>query len=340
MARIPAWADRHAAERNSPARPRADAASLSGYGVGVGAALILGCSDTERIGSRASERRGSRSPVLPSDRALARQAGGDAGAAAYGSVPSLPVVRGTGGPTLAPDIFGRALMDWARGGTEPEIIERDDGFTDVGGGHEFYLAQFRHWPSSERQAIRYARGRVADIGCGAGRVALHLQGRGFDVVGLDQSPLAIRAARLRGVEQARCTSLDSLAPEIGSFDTIVLFGNNFGIFGTPQRLRRELTRWARASPPGARILAESTSPYFGGAPAVDRSFYHQNRLRGRLSGSVTLRNRYGDAVGPWFRWLFVSRNEMRTLLRGTGWRPTRILGGPPSEPYVAVLEKD
>ena len=231
-------------------------------------------------------------------------------------------------------------MDWVRGGTEPEIIERDDGFTDVGGGHEFYLAQFERWPSSERQAIRYARGRVADVGCGAGRVALHLQGRGFDVVGLDESPLAVRAARLRGLKDARRMSLDAVGREIGSFDTIVLFGNNFGIFGTPQGLRRELTRWARASPPGTRILAESTSPYFGGAPAVDRSFCRHNRQRGLLPGSVTLRTRYGDAVGPWFKWLFVSRAEMRTLLRGTGWRPTRVLGDAPSEPYVAVLEKD
>ena len=240
----------------------------------------------------------------------------------------------------APDVFGRALRDWVRGGTEPEIIERDDGFTDLGGGHEFYLAQFKQWPSAEREAMRYVRGRVVDVGCGAGRVTLHLQERGFDVVGLDESPLAIRAARLRGVKQAWCTSTETLTPAIGSFDTIVLFGNNFGIFGTPRRLQRELTRWADATSPAARILAESTNPYCGGAPALDRSYYHKNKKSGRLPGSVTLRVRYRNSVGPWFNWLFVSRSEMRTLLRGTGWRMNRILGGAPSEPYVAVLEKD
>ncbi len=44
------------------------------------------------------------------------------------------------------DVFGRALMDWARGGTAPEIIERDDGFTDLSAGHELYVAQFKDWP--------------------------------------------------------------------------------------------------------------------------------------------------------------------------------------------------
>lgn len=242
--------------------------------------------------------------------------------------------------SVVPDMFGRAVMDWVRGGTEPEILERDDGFTDLGGGHEFYLAQFKQWPAAERQAMRFVRGRVGDVGCGAGRVALHLQERGFDVVGLDESPLVIRAARLHGIQQARCMSIGALTPVIGCFDTIVLFGNNFGIFGTPERLRRELTRWARVTSPTVRILAESTNPYCGGAPALDRSYYHGNRLRGRLPGAVTLRLRYRNSVGPWFNWLFVSRSEMRTLLRGTGWRLDRVLGCGPSQPYVAVLEKD
>lgn len=240
---------------------------------------------------------------------------------------------------VVPDIFGRALLDWARGGTDPETIERHDGTTDAGGGHEFYLAPFGRWPSAERQAMGEVRGRVLDVGCGAGRVTLHLEGRGIDVVGMDQSRLAIRAARLRGVRQTRCASLDTLLPLIGSFDTIVLFGNNFGMFGTRERLRRDLTRWAAATPPGARILAESTNPYCGGAPAMDRAYYHRNKSAGRLPGSVTLRTRYRGDVGDWYRWLFVSRTEMRTLLRGTGWRIARILGDAPSEPFVAVLEK-
>jgi len=71
------------------------------------------------------------------------------------------------------DVFGRALLDWAQGGTVPEIIERDDGFTETGAGHEGYLAEFKDWPSSQRQSIRYVRGRVIDVGCSAGRVALY-----------------------------------------------------------------------------------------------------------------------------------------------------------------------
>jgi SAM-dependent methyltransferase len=238
------------------------------------------------------------------------------------------------------DAFGRALMDWARGGTAPEIIERDDGVTDLGAGHEFYVAKFKDWDSSERRSLRYVRGRIIDVGCGAGRVTLYLQQRGFDVVGLDASRLAIRAARLRGVKNAWCMSIDDLSGRVASFDTIVLFGNNFGIFGTPERLRRLLGVWARRTSPAARILAQSTNPYCGGAPTIDRAYYRRNKQKGLMPGQVRVRTRYRGYVGEWSDWLFVSRNEMRILLRGTGWHPTKILGGLPGDSYVAVLEKD
>lgn len=39
-----------------------------------------------------------------------------------------------------------------------------------------------------------------DIGCGAGSVAVELQQRGIDIVGLDASPLAAKAAKIRGLK--------------------------------------------------------------------------------------------------------------------------------------------
>ncbi len=135
-------------------------------------------------------------------------------------------------------------------------------------------------------------------------------------------------------------SIDDLSKGIELFDTIVLFGNNFGLFGTPERLRRTLGVWARRTKPGVRILAQSTNPYCGGAPAIDRAYYQRNKQKGVMPGQLRIRTQYRGHVGAWSNWLFVSRKEMRILLKGTGWHQTEVLGGRPSESYVAVLEKD
>jgi hypothetical protein len=237
------------------------------------------------------------------------------------------------------DAFGRALLDWQKGGTEPEIIERDDGKWDYGAGHDLYLAKFEAWPQCERKSMRYVRGPAVDVGCGAGRVALHLQERGVEVVGVDYSALAIDAARACGVKEAWCLSLDELSTRIARFRTIVLLGNNFGIFATPERVQTILADWAKRTSSSTRIIAESVNPYGGEAPALDRSYCRLNLRNGRLPGQVRLRTRYGNFQTPWFDWLFVSRSEMKELLRGTGWRLDRVIGEGRNDPYVAVLEK-
>jgi hypothetical protein len=97
---------------------------------------------------------------------------------------------------------------------------------------------------------------------------------------------------------------------------------------------------AERTKPGARIFAESTSAYFGGAPAFDRSYYRRNKALGISPGQVKVRYRYEHLVGPWFHWLYVSQSEMRSILVGTGWHIERTLEADLSEPYVAVLAKD
>jgi hypothetical protein len=127
--------------------------------------------------------------------------------------------------------------------------------------------------------------------------------------------------------------------EIGDFDTIILFGNNFGMFGTPERVSKILASWARRTHAGARILAESATPYCGGAPSIDRHYYQRNKAQGLMPGQIRIRTLYRSCVGPWSDWLFVSRQEMRQLVRGTGWKVRTIFGDLPSDPFLAVLEK-
>jgi 2-polyprenyl-3-methyl-5-hydroxy-6-metoxy-1,4-benzoquinol methylase len=84
------------------------------------------------------------------------------------------------------DAMGQLLWDHYHGQDVVEIVEREDGYVDAGRmGPGLYFADYKHWLDCEKKAIKYARGRVLDIGCGGGRVGLYLQDKGHDVLGIE-----------------------------------------------------------------------------------------------------------------------------------------------------------
>lgn len=230
------------------------------------------------------------------------------------------------------------ILEYLETGEGIEIVERDDGFINASAfGPAAYFLPFRRWPKSERQAFRLARGRVLDVGCGAGRVALELQERGHDVVGIDLSPLAVEVSGRRGVRDARVLSVTQVGRSLGLFDTFVMFGNNFGLMGSGRRAPWLLRRFRSIANQGARILAESVNPYATDKPE-HLAFHKRNRRRGRMGGQLRIRIRQGTCATPWFDYLLVSPEEMASLAEGTGWELTRVIDEG-EHVYVGVLER-
>lgn len=241
--------------------------------------------------------------------------------------------------TDAQDAYGHMLLDLAEGKEVVEIIERDDGYVAPGGLASHYTLPYDAWPTHQRAVVDRAIGRVLDVGCGAGRVCLALQERGHEVVGIDDSPGALEACRRRGVRDVRPFALQEIDPSLGTFDTVVFMGNNFGLFGDPGGLRDGLARLAAVTTPRARIYGEAVDPYATTDPHHLR--YHQaNRDAGRLPGELRIRIRYQVWATPWFGLLLVSREELESLLSGTGWHLEDALQAEAGPVWVAVLARN
>jgi SAM-dependent methyltransferase len=236
--------------------------------------------------------------------------------------------------TSAEDAFGHLLSDFLAGRRVVEVVERDDGCVFTG-EPDYYVAPFRSWWPQERRAMRFVRGRVLDLGCGAGRIGLHLQSRGHEVVGIDVSPLAVEIARQRGLADARLGTVDSAVRGDERFDTILLLGNNLGLLAGEQPGRRLLRKLARLATDRGRILGGSYDPYEG-ASELARRYHERNRQRGRMGGVERLRVRYRQYATPWYDVLFASRGEVAWLAQGTGWVARRFVDD--GAGYVAVLE--
>src|SRR3990170_3314929 len=177
--------------------------------------------------------------------------------------------------TVAGDAFGRALYDaWLGRGRGYHIIEREDGLLDAMESNAYFRPPAA-WEPFERQALRYARGRVLDIGCGAGRHALYLQQRHLHVLGIDISPLAVRVARARGLRRAKVALAARIPLSWGPFGTILMLGNNFGLLENRVRGRRLLRHLFKMTTAQGRILAGERDPYLR-APAEHRRYLFFN----------------------------------------------------------------
>jgi hypothetical protein len=132
-------------------------------------------------------------------------------------------------------------------------------------------------------------------------------------------------------------SITDVNRRLGLFDTVLMMGNNFGLFGNPAKAKKLLRKFHGITSYGATIIAESLDPYQTKDPA-HLSYHKRNRRRGRLAGSLRLRVRYRKYATSWFEYLIVSKNEMKKILEGTGWKIKRFLSsqGPA---YIAVIIK-
>jgi hypothetical protein len=133
-------------------------------------------------------------------------------------------------------------------------------------------------------------------------------------------------------------SIEELNFKPGSFDTVIMLGNNFGLFGSFKKARRLLKKLHKMTSKNGLIIASTRDTYKTDNP--DHLECHKlNEKRGRMAGQLRIRIRFRKHVGRWFDYLIVSKREMEEMLKGTGWRIREFVDSGNSV-YVAVIEKE
>ncbi len=234
------------------------------------------------------------------------------------------------------DAFGQMIWAYYRGEEVFEVWERSDGYVTVDPVRTYFSA-YENWGIHQREAMEFVRGRVLDVGCGAGRHSLYLQTMGLDVLGIDVSPLAVKVCKFRGLQKVRVMSIEEMDFKPGSFDSVIMMGNNFSLFGSFKKARRLLRKFYSITSEDALIIAETRDPYKTDDPSYLK-YYEFNRKKGRMSGQLRGRIRFEGYVSKWFDWLMVSKEEMNEILHGTGWQVLEFIDSESAQ-YVAIIEK-
>lgn len=236
------------------------------------------------------------------------------------------------------DLFAEALWQFHQTGDADLWIERDDGYL-ARENVRWYFTTWRDFPAHERGALEWARGRVLDIGCGAGRHALYLQRCGLRVTAVDVSPQIVQLARTRGVRDVRVVNACARLPfRTGEFDTVVLFGNNLGIAGTERKLAVLLRELHRVTSPRGRILATTRQP--STTHPIHRAYLQRNIARRRAPGQLCLRVVLEGRRGAWFDLLLLAPTDVMRVAAKAGWELAAVFPlGNFEEGYAVVLQK-
>jgi len=233
--------------------------------------------------------------------------------------------------------LGAALLDFHRGDDSASLLVRSDMWEDeVTPAAAYYRPDEVPLPELERRALAACRGRVLDIGAGAGRHSLELQRLGLEVHAIDCCEQAITIMRERGVLRAEHTDVRHLGPTRPTYDTLLLLMNGLGLVGTLDGLFRFLEIAAELLSEDGQIVCDSADLAIAVADDAELMVVHDADRR--YPGEVEFRLRYGEQEGERYPWLFVDPTTLALHSAAAGFDAEVLCRGERGA-YLACLRR-
>jgi SAM-dependent methyltransferase len=212
------------------------------------------------------------------------------------------------------DLFGKAILDFQTNNSPEDLITE----TNISEADEMSVAylfrNYKEMPKLEKKALQLTKGKVLDVGCGAGSHSLYLQKeKNLDVTAIDISTNAIKACQLRGVKNAKVQNILDFENE--KFDTILLLMNGTGVFGTLAETSKHLQKLKSLLNPNGQILIDSSDIIYMFNEDEDGSFLvPANGYYGELTFTISYKNETEET----FPWLYLDYNTLQNAAHSNG----------------------
>ena len=221
------------------------------------------------------------------------------------------------------DLFGTAILDYQTNNNPQDLITSTN-ISDLDEMSIAYLYRnFDQMPIIEQQALLQARGKVLDVGCGAGSHSLYLQNViGLEVTSIDVSKNAIKACENRGLSNAICSNLLDL--KTYKYDTILLLMNGTGIFENLKKVPTYLHKLKTLLAIDGQILIDSSDLAYMYDPD-DLSYFKNNP--DLYYGELTFEISYKNQTEKPFDWLYLDYQKLHDICIKNNLHCQKILQG-------------
>ncbi|ALM07803.1 methyltransferase [Sediminicola sp. YIK13] len=233
------------------------------------------------------------------------------------------------------DIFGNAILDYQLGRYTEDIITYSSLDEEDIIPVPYFFRTYKAMPSLEQKALKLCKGSILDIGCGAGSHSLYLQKKGFDVTALDNSPGAIEACKLRGIEKVVESDLYEFKGQ--KFDTLLMLMNGIGIVGELKNLDTFFTHIKTLLKPGGQLLLDSSDIIYMFEEDEDGGYWLPDT--GNYYGEVTFTMAYKKKKTDEFPWLYIDYNTLQRAAQSSNFNCELVSEGEHYD-YLAKLTLD
>jgi len=230
------------------------------------------------------------------------------------------------------DPMGAAILGYQQTGKAEKIRVLSSMFDEDEIDVPYLFRNIEEMPNLEKMALKMAKGRILDVGAGAGCHALALQQKKKDVAAIDISPLSVQTMQIRGIRDVRCINV--FDPRIGeTYDTILLLMNGSGIIGTLKNIPQFFACMRSLLNQNGQVLLDSSDLKYlyeneDGTYDIDPS--------GPYYGEIDYQMVYQGVKGDKFDWLYIDYNTLEMLAALNGFRCEKVMEGDHYD-YLAKL---
>ena len=229
------------------------------------------------------------------------------------------------------DPMGRAIADYQSNGKVARLRVFSPMFDEDEIPVKTLFRRYKEMPKIERRALDMSRGRVLDVGAGAGCHSLALQDKGIDVTAIDISPLSVATMRQRGVKNVAEQDFFTLK---GQYDTILMLMNGIGIVGRLERMTEFFKQLDTLLAEGGQLLCDSSDICYlyedeDGVIELPSEGYY---------GEQTFRMQYKDVQGDSFPWIYIDADTLTQVANANGYNVDIVAEGEHYD-YLARIVK-